>query len=46
MDYKIREQLKIKLQEILQTKVDLVPGKLADPIIVYRARKDLKYVTK
>ncbi|MCF2445732.1 nucleotidyltransferase domain-containing protein [Dyadobacter sp. CY345] len=46
MDYKIREQLKIKLQEILHTKVDLVHEKFADPIIVYRARKDLKYVTK
>ncbi|TKT93659.1 nucleotidyltransferase family protein [Dyadobacter frigoris] len=46
MNYKIREQLKIKLQEILHTKVDLVPEKFADPIIVFRARKDLKYVTK
>lgn len=46
MNYKLRDQLKIKLQAILKTKVDLVPEKFADPIIVYRARKDLKYVTK
>ena len=46
LHYKIREQLKNKLQNILNVKVDLVPEKFADPIILYRARKDLKYVTK
>ena len=46
MDYKLREKLKHKLQIILKTKIDLVPQKFADPIIVYRAQKDLKYVTK
>ncbi|CAG5010511.1 hypothetical protein DYBT9275_04738 [Dyadobacter sp. CECT 9275] len=46
MHYKVRDQLKAKLQTILKTKVDVVPEKFADPIIVYRARKDLKYVTK
>ncbi len=46
MDYKLRDKLQTKLQTLLKTKVDLVPEKFADPIIVYRARKDLKYVTK
>lgn len=46
MDYKLRDKLKDKLQIILKTKIDLVPQKFADPIIVYRAQKDLKYVTK
>ncbi len=45
MNYKVREQLQTKLQTLLNTKVDLVPEKFADPIIVHRARKDLKYVT-
>lgn len=44
MHYKLREQLQARLQTILQTKVDLVPKKFADPIILYRAQKDLKYV--
>lgn len=44
MHYKLREQLQARLQIILQTKIDLVPEKFADPIILYRAHKDLKYV--
>ncbi len=44
MHYKLREQLQARLQAILQTKVDLVPEKFDDPIILYRAQKDLKYV--
>ena len=45
MEYRTREKLKEKLQRLLNIKVDLVPEKFADPIIVYRARQDLKYVT-
>lgn len=45
IDYKRRELLKAKLQTLLGTKVDLIPESFADPIILYRARKDLKYVT-
>lgn len=45
LEYTVREQLKEKLQKLLNIKVDLVPEKFADPIIVYRARKDLIYVT-
>ncbi|WP_229207842.1 nucleotidyltransferase family protein [Dyadobacter beijingensis] len=44
--HRVREQLKEKLQAILNIKVDLVPEKFADPIILHRARKDLKYVTR
>lgn len=46
MDYKLRERLKAKLQDLLKTEVDLVPEKFADPIILYRAQQDLKYVTR
>ncbi|MCF0073961.1 nucleotidyltransferase domain-containing protein [Dyadobacter sp. CY261] len=46
MEYRVREELKNKLQLILNIKIDLVPEKFADPIIIYRARKDLKYVTR
>ena len=46
LHYKMREDLKERLQTILNVKVDLVPEKFADPIIVYRAHKELRYVTK
>jgi predicted nucleotidyltransferase len=46
LNYKTREVLKEKLQELLKIKVDLVPEKFADPIILYRAQKELKYVTR
>lgn len=45
LDYTMREKLKEKLQALLNIKIDLVPEKFADPIILYRARQDLKYVT-
>lgn len=46
LNYTVREKLKEKLQSLLNVKIDLVPEKFADPIIVYRARQDLKYVTR
>ncbi|GHB72248.1 nucleotidyltransferase family protein [Persicitalea jodogahamensis] len=46
MDYRLRERLRTKLQDLLETEVDLVPEKFADPIILYRAQQDLKYVTR
>ncbi|HEV7348430.1 nucleotidyltransferase family protein [Telluribacter sp.] len=46
LDYKVRERLRSRLQALLNTKVDLVPAKFADPIILYRAHKDLRYVTR
>lgn len=46
LNYKIRENLKEKLQTILNVKVDLIPEKFADPIILYRAHKELQYVTR
>lgn len=45
MHYKLRDQLKAKLQSLLGVKVDVVPEQFADPIILYRARKDLRYIT-
>jgi predicted nucleotidyltransferase len=44
LNYTTRQRLKRSLQSILKIKIDLVPEKFADPIILYRARKDLKYV--
>lgn len=41
-----RELLKKKLTSILKIKIDLVNAKFADPIILYRAKKDIKYVTR
>lgn len=46
LDYETRQQLKNRLSKVLNVKIDLVPAKFADPIILYRARKDLKYVNK
>lgn len=46
LNYTVRERLKEKLQSLLNIKVDLVSEKFADPIIVYRAHQDLKYVTR
>ena len=46
LDYATRQRLKRKLVFILKTKIDIVPQKFADPIILYRAKKDLKYVRK
>ena len=46
LDYATRQRLKRKLVFILKTKIDIVPQKFVDPIILYRAKKDLKYVIK
>lgn len=46
LDYKTRELLKRRLSSLLKVKIDLVPAKFADPIVLYRAKKDLKYVCK
>lgn len=46
MHYKQRERLQARLQAVLHTKVDLVAKKFADPIILYRANKELKYVKR
>ena len=46
LDYDTRLRLKRRLSRLLGTKIDIVPVKFADPIILYRAQKDLKYVRK
>lgn len=46
IDYRVREKLKANLQTLLNLKVDIVVKKFADPVILYRACKDLKYVTE
>lgn len=45
LDYYKRTVLKKLLQNLLQTKIDLVIKKYAEPIILFRALKDVKYVT-
>ena len=44
--YSTREALKEKLQKLLNIKIDLVPEKFADPILLHRARKEIRYVTR
>ena len=46
LDYETRKRLKNRLSRILKAKIDLIPAKFADPIILYRALKDIKYVRK
>ena len=46
LDFTTRQKLKLRLRRILKIKIDLVAAKFADPIILYRAKKDLKYVRK
>lgn len=46
LDFTTRQLLKRRLRNLLKTPIDLVPRKFADPIILYRASKDLVYVRK
>ncbi len=46
LDYRVRMQLREELQELLGSKVDLVVRELMDPIVMYRAKKDLRYATQ
>lgn len=46
LDFSTRQLLKKRLQTLLKIPIDLVPRKFADPIILYRASKDLVYVKK
>ena len=46
LDYRLRMQMKGELEELLQTKVDLVVRELMDPIIHYRASKDMRFLTQ
>ncbi|AYQ36310.1 nucleotidyltransferase family protein [Runella sp. SP2] len=46
LDYETRKRLKTRLARLLKSKIDIVPAKFADPIILYRAQKELKYVYK
>jgi len=39
-------QLKMTIEKSFQKKVDIVLAKFANPIILYRAKKDLHYATR
>jgi uncharacterized protein len=46
VDYQLLIRLKIRIEKDLDKKLDVVIRKFANPIILYRAEKDLKYVAK
>jgi len=39
-------QLKVLLEDSFQKKIDIVLTKFANPIVLYRAQKDLQYATR
>ena len=45
MDYKSRFALKSFLEKELEISIDLVQKDLAEPIILHRAMKDIRYAT-
>jgi predicted nucleotidyltransferase len=45
-DIKNLINLKQELEKITQKEVDIMIKKYANPIILYRAQKDMKYVTQ
>ena len=47
-DYNVKNLLGLKkdLEEITEKEVDIMLKKYANPIILYRAEKDMKYVTQ
>jgi predicted nucleotidyltransferase len=47
-DYKVKNliNLKIDLEKITQKEIDIMIKKYANPIVLYRAQKDMKYVTQ
>jgi predicted nucleotidyltransferase len=46
IDFEKREELKKILEDNLNTKIDLIIKKYAEPIILYRAMKDIQYATR
>lgn len=46
IDYQSLIRLKSRIEEDLGKKLDIVIRKFANPIILYRAEKDMKYVAK
>ena len=47
-DYRVRNliQLKKALEKITEKEIDIMLKKYANPIVLYRAQKDMKYVTQ
>ena len=45
INYQRVEELQAELESIINIKVDLIQKKYANPIILYRAEKDMIYVT-
>jgi predicted nucleotidyltransferase len=47
-DYNVKNLVGLKkdLEEITEKEVDIMLKKYANPIILYRAKKDMKYVTQ
>ena len=47
-DYNVKNLINLKkdLEKITEKKIDIMLKKYANPIILYRAEKDMKYVTQ
>ena len=47
-DYKINNLINLKkdLEKITEKEIDIMLKKYANPIVLYRAKKDMKYVTQ
>ena len=45
INYQKVEELQAELESIINIKVDLMQRKYANPIVLYRAKKDMIYVT-
>lgn len=46
LEHRVRMQMREELQELLRSKVDLVVREMMDPIVMFRAKKDMKYATQ
>ncbi len=45
-DYKRLIQFKMELEKLFHKKIDIVIEKFANPIVLYRAKKDIIYVSQ
>jgi predicted nucleotidyltransferase len=46
IDYRLLSELRDELQNLMNKRVDIVIARYANPIVLYRARKEIIYVTK
>ena len=46
VDYRSLSELKNELQTLMNKRIDIVIARYANPIVLYRAKKEIIYVTK